>query len=75
MDRGPRTGITEGVSRSGLDLIEGGGPQGADKRCSITYDQDKLCYCCFKGADTHTVENTNAVLECVLSLLTVLGQV
>ena len=29
MDRGPRTGVTEGVSSSDLDFVEGGGPQGA----------------------------------------------
>ena len=28
MDRGPRTGITEAVSASDLELIRGGGPQG-----------------------------------------------
>lgn len=28
MDRGPQTGVTEGVSLSGLDFVEGGGPQG-----------------------------------------------
>ena len=29
MDRGPRTGVTAGVSQSALDFIERGGPQGA----------------------------------------------
>ena len=29
MDRGPWTGVTGAVSASGLDFIEGGGPQGA----------------------------------------------
>ena len=29
MDRGSRTGVTEGVSSSDLDFVEGGGPQGA----------------------------------------------
>ena len=29
MDRGPRTGVTGAASLSDLDLIKGGGPQGA----------------------------------------------
>ena len=29
MDRGPRTEVTEGVSSSDLDFVEGGGPQDA----------------------------------------------
>ena len=29
MDLGPRTGVTGAVSASDLDLIKGGGPQGA----------------------------------------------
>ena len=28
MDRGPRTGVTEGVSKSDLDLVIGGGAAG-----------------------------------------------
>ena len=33
MDRGPRTGVIEGVSLSDLDVVEGGGPPALSAPC------------------------------------------
>ena len=75
MDRGPRTGIIEGASTSALDLIIAVGLRAWASDAALLMIKIKCVNCCFRGADTYTVGNTNAVLECVLSLLTVPGQV
>ena len=75
MDRGPRTGVSGTLSYFRMPLLREVGRRVRARNAALLMIKIKCVNCCFRGADTYTVGNTNAVLECVLSLLTVLGQV